>query len=306
MRLDEVFELFAHRATAAFSARAVDDDGERVDRLGVDQDRQLDEVVLLVARHLVVERRVAARHRLQAVVEIEHHLVQRQLVDEHGAAAGIGEVLLPAAAVLAELQHRAEVFVGHQNGGLDPRLLQVIDARAVRHVGRVVHLDLGAVVQVDMIDDRRRGRDQVHVEFALEALGDDLQMEQAEEAAAETEAEGRRRLHLVGEAGVVEAQLAHRLAQIFEVGRIYGKEAAEHDRLHRLEPRQRRVAGDPLVGHGIADAGVGHLFDGGGEEADLARAELFEHFLLGTEDADAVDLVVGAGVEQLDLLALLQ
>ena len=46
-----------------------------------------------------------------------------------------------------------------------------------------------------------------------------------------------------------------------------------------------------LVGHRVADARVGDLLDGGGEEADLARPQLGQHLLLGTEDADALDLV---------------
>ena len=52
---------FSHMARpAALGARAVHDDGQRVDRLGVDQDRHLHEVALLVAVDLVVERGIAA------------------------------------------------------------------------------------------------------------------------------------------------------------------------------------------------------------------------------------------------------
>jgi hypothetical protein len=42
---------------------------------------------------------------------------------------------------------------------------------------------------VDLVDDRGGGRDQVEVELAAEALLDDLQVQQAEEAAAEAEAQ---------------------------------------------------------------------------------------------------------------------
>ena len=109
----------------------------------------------------------------------------------------------------------------------------------VRHVGRIVHLDHRAVVHVQVVDDRRRGRDQVEIELALQTLGDDLEMQQAEEAAAEAEAERGRAFRLEREARVVEAQLAHRLAQILEVGGIDREQAAEHDRLRRLEAGQR-------------------------------------------------------------------
>ena len=49
-----------------------------------------------------------------------------------------------------------------------------------------MHLAVGLV---DVVDDARRGRDEVEVVLALEALLDDLHVEQAEEAAAEAEAE---------------------------------------------------------------------------------------------------------------------
>ena len=61
-----------------------------------------------------------------------------------------------------------------------------------------------------------------------------------------------------------------------------------------------------LVGDRVADARVGDLLDGGGEEADLAGPELVEHLLLGAEDADALDLVGAARGHQADALALLQ
>ena len=63
------------------------------------------------------------------------------------------------------------------------------DLHRVRHVDRIVDLDLAAVAQLDLVDDRRRGRDQVEIELALQPLLDDLEMQQPEEAAAEAEAE---------------------------------------------------------------------------------------------------------------------
>ena len=50
-----------------------------------------------------------------------------------------------------------------------------------------------AVAQLDLVDHRRRGRDQVEVELALQPLLDDLEVQEAEEAAAEAEAERRAR-----------------------------------------------------------------------------------------------------------------
>ena len=51
----------------------------------------------------------------------------------------------------------------------------------------------------DAVGDGGRGHEQVEVELALEALADDLHVEEAEEAAAEAEAERLRGLGLVHE-----------------------------------------------------------------------------------------------------------
>ena len=64
---------------------------------------------------------------------------------------------------------------------------------------------------------------------------------QPEKAAAEAEAERRGGLHLEIEAGVVEAQLGHGLAQIVELAGVDREQPAEHHRLSRLEAFQRRL-----------------------------------------------------------------
>ncbi len=156
---------------------------------------------------------------------------------------------------------------------------------------------------MDLVDDRRRGRDQVEIELALEALLDDLQMQQAEEAAAETEAERGRTLRLVHERGVVEAKLGEALAQPLEIRRVDGEQAAEHDRQRRLEPGQRRRGRPALVGDRVADLDVGDRLDARGDEPDLARPELTDIPGFGREDADAVDLVGRGGGHHADLLA---
>ena len=134
----------------------------------------------------------------------------------------------------------AQELVRHQDRGLDPRLLDVVDPGRVGIVGGVVQLEHGAVALVHAVDHRGRGDDDVEVELALEPLLDDLEVQQAEKAAAEAEAQGRAALRLVLEAGVVEPQLAQAVAQIaviVGVGRVH---AAEHDRLARPEAGQRR------------------------------------------------------------------
>ena len=71
------------------------------------------------------------------------------------------------------------------------------------------------------------------------------------------------------------------------------------------KPGSALRGGLAIIGDGVADIGIGHLLDRGGEEADLAGAELADLDQLGGEHADAVELVGGVGVHHADLLALL-
>ncbi len=98
-------------------------------------------------------------------------------------------------------------------------------------------------------------------------------MQEAEKAAAKAEAQRRRGLGLVFEAGVVEAQFGEAVAQPLVIGGIGREQAAEHDRLHRLEAGQRRGGGAAVLGDRVADAAIGDGLDAGGDEADLARPE---------------------------------
>ena len=74
-----------------------------------------------------------------------------------GVAAGadVGQVLLHAAAVLAQLEDGAEIFVGDVDGGLDPRLLDRLDGVGVGPVGGVVDFLHRSAAQVNFIDDAR-------------------------------------------------------------------------------------------------------------------------------------------------------
>ena len=84
-------------------AGAVHHSAERIHRFVVNQNRHLDQRILTVADHLIVERGIAAADALQPVIEIEHHLVERQFIGDLRAAAHVSEVGLDAAPVLTQL-----------------------------------------------------------------------------------------------------------------------------------------------------------------------------------------------------------
>ena len=301
---DELLQFLAHCAATGLGAVAMNHHRKRVDGLLVDEDLHLDEVVRLIAGKLVVEARVPFRHRFKPVMEIEDDFVQRQVIDHHGTGTRVAEVFLNAAAVVAELQDIAKIVVRHENGGPDARLLDVVDGRRVGHVRRIVEIKHGPVAQLDMVDHRRRGRDEFNVVLAFNAVTDDLKVQKAEEAAAEAEAQGGGGLHLEGEARVVEGKLPDGVAEILEFAVIDRKEAAKDDGLRRLEAGKRLRRGAALMRDRVADAGVPHLLDRRREDADLARTELrgVRHF--GLENGEPVDAVPGAGLHHDDLVAL--
>src|SRR5262249_36577230 len=142
----------------------------------IDEDRHLDEVAFLITLEVIVETRIAAADRFESVVKIEDDFIERQTIDHHRAAAGIGEFDLPAATILAQLQYGTEMLVRHKDRCLDPGLLDEGDANDIGHVGRIVELIHRAVSQVHAVDHARCGRNEIEVELALETLADDLQM----------------------------------------------------------------------------------------------------------------------------------
>ena len=159
-----------------------------------------------------------------------------------------------------------------QDGGRQVGLLDPLQLLRLGQLRRAVHLDDRAVGQAGPVLDARRGGDQRQVELPLEALPDDLHVQQTEEAAPEAEAQRPRGLGLVGDGGVVEAQLLQGLPQVGEVVALDRVQPAEHHGLGILVALQGRGGRTPGVGDRLAAAGLADVLDAGDEVADLARA----------------------------------
>src|SRR5690606_22736774 len=258
----------------------------------------------LEANEVVVARDVAARHRLETVYEVEHHLGHRQLVADLDLAAHVVDADLAAALLLAQGDDVAHVVGRREDVGADDRLAHFLDQVGLGQLGRVVQRHHSAVGLQDFIDDGRRGGDQVEVVLAFQALLHDLHVQHAQEAAAEAEAHGLGAFRLEAQGGVVEAQFLQRLAQVRVVLGVDREQAGEHARLHFLEARQRLRR--RILGHGqrVAHRCAVHVLDAGGDPAHLAGAELVHHLALGGEHADVLDFVGAAGGHHQQLVAL--
>ncbi len=281
------------------------DGAERVHRLAVQQDVHLDEVRDLLAGGLVVERGVALGLALQLVEEVEDDLGEGQRVAQlHPFGGQVLHAEQGAAAALAQLHDGADILVRHQNCGAHHRLVDLGDL-AGRELARVGDRRLLRVLGHHLVDHVRRGGDQVEAELALQALADDLQVQQAQIADAETEAERRRRLRLVGERGVVQLQLVQRVPQGRIVRAVDRVETRVDHRLRVLVAAQGVLRRPVVTGDGVADPGLADILHAGDQVAHLADAERGRLLHLRRDHADLEELVDGAGGHHLDLVARL-
>ena len=264
----------------------MDDDGEGVHRLARDQNVQLHHGRLPLARQLIVQRRIAAGDGLEAVVEVENDLVERQLVgQQHARARDVFEVQLLAALFLHQLENAADIFFIGENFRRDHRLANRFDVRGIRPARGIVHLHHAAVGQRDVITHAGRGGDQVQFVLALQPLLDDLHVQQAEKAAAEAKAQCDRAFRLEKERRVVEPQFLQRVAQQRVLMRVHGIQTGEDHRLDVFKAGQLRRGRPCVVGDGVADLCIADSLDSGGKKAHLAGEEFADLHRLGHQHA---------------------
>src|SRR3569833_3106196 len=105
--------------------RCVHDAADSIYRLLVDEELQLDEIAGPPAGILVIERGIALRRSFELTKEIIYQGHGRNRVFEYhlGRVAHKLEALLFAPARFAQLDHPAEVLLGHRDGGRDEGLL---------------------------------------------------------------------------------------------------------------------------------------------------------------------------------------
>ena len=175
----------------------MDDGGQRIDLVAVDQHIELDNVGRAELLELVVERGIAARYRFELVEEIHDDFGHRHFIDELYLPAVIGHIDLVAAFLVTQRHHVAQVFLRHKNGDGNYRLADFLNFRCLRQFGRIFDRHDRAIPHHDFIHDRRRRRNQILVELAFQTLLHNLHVQQAEKTAAEAEPQGLRNLRFV-------------------------------------------------------------------------------------------------------------
>ncbi len=237
---NEVLELHADGVRVGVRLVAVDNDGEGVDRVAVQEDVEFDEVVALVFARRVVEACVAAAQGLEAVVEVEHDFGKRKVVFEDDLRlVDVFHGLERAALFFAKRHHGADIFLWRKDLCLHVRFFDVVVAASVGELGGAFYFHHGAVAHVNVVFHVRHGRDDVHVEFAVEAFLHDFHVQQSEESRAEAKAERFGCFRFPAEGRIVQAELFEGFAQILVVFRVDGVDTRVNHREHVLVAWER-------------------------------------------------------------------
>src|SRR5215467_3662827 len=129
-------ELLGQRLALLVRLVAVDDDGQRVHRIAVQEDVELDHVGLAELQEVVVERGVTLGDGLEPVVEVHHDLREREVELDVAALPDVLQRPVLPALVLGELVDLAHELCGHEHRAAHVRLLDALDLVRGRELGR--------------------------------------------------------------------------------------------------------------------------------------------------------------------------
>jgi hypothetical protein len=143
-----------------------------------------------VVQHLVVEGTIALGGALEPVVEVEEHLGEWHLGGEFDPSHGqVGERGLFAPTLTTQFHDWPDIPIRHHDRRLDERLLHRFDGTGVGEVRGIVDPRDLPVGGGDPIAHGGRREQQREIVLSLQALLDDLQMQQTQEPAAIAESQ---------------------------------------------------------------------------------------------------------------------
>ena len=269
-----LLQFFGDLAGAGVCLVLVNDERESVHLIAVQEKIELDKFARNIAFEFVVERRITAGTAFEGVEKVIDDFIEREIVVKlHASRVEIFHVVEHAAAILAKIHQTAHVVGGGDDACFHHRLVCRVDQVGRGVVRGIVDADKFAAFELDFVDHARSGGDEIEVEFAFEALFDDLHMKKTEKTATEAEAERHRRFGLEEKRRVVETKFVERVAEIAVAGAVGGVNTRVDHRLNGFETGERRRAGIGGKRDRIANAGVADALDRGGQIADLAGGE---------------------------------
>ena len=216
----------------------------------------------------------------------------------------IGHIVIFAALFLAQLHDRAYIILGHNDGSVHIWLLHVVNHSGVREEGGVIHHFHIAIGADYFVNNVGRSGNQRQIIFALQALLDNVHVQQSQKAAAEAKAQGSGGFRLEHQGSIVQLQLFQRVAQIVVIAVLYGIQAAINHGSGLAIAWQSALRRTIGVRNSVAHASVAHVFDASSKEANLALLQLVHVHNAGLKVAHLGDLELGTGGHHANLHAL--
>ena len=155
----------------------MDDDGQSVDLLTIEQDIDLDHIRRPEFFEFIVHRCIASADGFELVEEVEHDLAQRHVVGQHHLTAVVSHIDLHAALLIGKRHHRADIFLRHIEMHGDDGFADFLHLALVRHLGGVFYQHHFAIRLDNLVDHARCRGDQVLVELTLQTLLHDFHMQ---------------------------------------------------------------------------------------------------------------------------------
>ncbi|MND80258.1 hypothetical protein D3C80_720260 [compost metagenome] len=216
----------------------------------------------------------------------------------------INHVGLHAAFFDTQRDDVTQEFLRHQHVTLGDRLTQLFDIVQRRQLGRAINVNRLFAGSFHFIHYRRCGGDQLQIVFTLQTFLDDLHVQQAEEATTEAEAQRGGALWLIEQGGVIQAQLAQRIAEGLIVVGADREQACINLRLHFFEARQGLVRRLARQRQGITHRRTEDVFDCTDQPAYFATVQHVAIDTLRREDTQTIGVVGLAGAHDFNLVAL--
>ena len=157
---DIIFELFADLPSTLIGFVLVDNEGQSVHLVAVEEQVYFHQAALLVIGQLIVQRGITFGVCFQGIEEVIDDLVQGHLiVDLYQVGVQILHIHKLPPAILAEGHDVAYKLVGGDNGHIHKRLQRFGNAARVGVVMGVVHKDRGTIGLDDLVDNAGQGGD---------------------------------------------------------------------------------------------------------------------------------------------------
>ncbi len=138
-------------------------------------------------------------------------------VHDHPRTIEIIGIFIFAPPFHAELHDVADILGKRNDLHADIRLFNMFYFSSIRHFGRIIYLDYIRIGKHNPVLYVWNRRNDVYPVLPLQALLNDLHMEQAEKTAAETETKRDGGLRSINKRSVVKRELFERLPQILEL-----------------------------------------------------------------------------------------